>query len=152
MKTYLRRMSVLALLASLSACSILAKAPLSYLEAKPDSAIHSSSQYPVRVVSVDGSIQFSMPVQIAPGERDLVLEAMPSRSALGSKQKKFRLKIAPCTRYFLLAQRDTPMQADWQLIIHSTEVVSACDPVEELKKEAGEAKVNQLPTVNLSSL
>ncbi len=152
MKTILIRISVLTCLVSLSACSILAKAPLSFLEAKPDSVIHSSSQYPVRVISVDGSIKFSMPVQIAPGERDLVLEAMPSRSALGSKQKKFRLNIAPCTRYFLLAQRDSPMQADWQLTIHSTEVVSSCDPVEELKKEVAEAKVNQLPYVNLSSL
>ena len=136
MKTILIRISVLSSLVSLSACSILAKAPLSYLEAKPDSAIHSSSQFPVRVVSVDGSIQFSMPVQIAPGERDLVLEVMPSRSALGSKQKNVRLKIAPCTRYFLLAQRDSPMQADWQLNIHSTEIVSACDPAEELQKVA----------------
>lgn len=136
MKTILIRISVLTCLANLSACSILAKAPLSFLEAKPDSVIHSSSQYPVRVISVDGSIKFSMPVQIAPGERDLVLEAMPSRSALGSKQKNVRLKIAPCTRYFLLAQRDSPMQADWQLNIHSTEIVSACDPVEELQKVA----------------
>ncbi len=136
MKTNLIRISVLSSLVSLSACSILAKAPLSYLEAKPDSAIHSSSQFPVRVVSVDGSIQFSMPVQIAPGERDLVLEAMSSRSAFGSRQKNVRLKIAPCTRYFLLAQRDSPMQADWQLSIHSTEIVSACDPAEELQKVA----------------
>ena len=136
MKTFLMRILVLSCLVSLSACSMLAKAPLSYLEAKPDSAIHSSSQFPVRVVSVDGSIQFSMPVQIAPGERDLVLEAMSSRSAFGSRQKNVRLKIAPCTRYFLLAQRDSPMQADWQLTIHSTEIVSACDPAEELQKVA----------------
>lgn len=134
MKTFLIRMLLLSFLVSLTACSILAKAPLSYLEAKPPSVIHSNLQYPVRVVSIDGSMQFSMPVQIAPGERDLVLEAMSSRSALGSKQKNVRLKIAPCTRYFLLAQRESPMQADWQLTVASTEVVSACDPAEELQK------------------
>jgi hypothetical protein len=134
MKTLLTRMLLLSSFVSLSACSILAKAPLSYLEAKPYSAIHSSLQYPVRVVSIDGSLQFSMPVQIAPGERDLVLEAMSSNSALRTKQKNVRLKIAPCTRYFLLAQRESSMQADWQLNIASTEVVSACDPAEEWQK------------------
>ena len=134
MKSFLIRISVLSCLASLSACSMLAKAPLSYLEAKPYSAIHSSLQYPVRVVSIDGRMQFSMPVQLAPGERELVLEAMSSRSAFGTKQKNVRLKIAPCTRYFLLAQRDSPMQADWQLTVVSTEAVSACDPAEELQK------------------
>lgn len=140
MKTFLIRMSVLSCVVSLSACSILAKAPLSYLEAKPYSAIHSSLQSPVQVVSIDGSMQFSMPVQIAPGERDLVLEAMSSQSALRTKQKNVRLTIAPCTRYFLLAQRDSTMQADWQLTIASTEIVSACDPTEELQKVALEKK------------
>lgn len=119
---------------SLSSCAVFTKAPLSYLEARPYSAIHSSLQYPVRVVSIDGSLQFSMPVQIAPGERSLVLEAMPSSSARHTIQKTIHLKIAPCTRYFLLAQRDSVMQADWQLKIDSTEMVAACDPIEEAKK------------------
>ncbi|MFZ6819376.1 hypothetical protein [Undibacterium sp. Ji22W] len=115
----------------LTACAM---APLSYLEAKPHSALLSTTQYPVKVVAIDGSLQFSMPVQIAAGERHLVLEAMPSRSAYKTKQKNIVLQIAPCTRYFLLAQRTSPMQADWDLVIASTELVSACDPAEELLK------------------
>jgi hypothetical protein len=115
----------------LSAC---ASAPLSFIEAKPRSALMPLNHYPVRVIAVDESLQFSMPVQLAAGKRQLVLEAYPSSSAAKTPQKVVFMDIQPCTRYFLLAKRASAMQADWELVKTDTETVSACNPEEEMKK------------------
>jgi hypothetical protein len=115
----------------LSACG---SAPLSFIEAKPRSALMPLNHYPVRVVAVDESLQFSMPVQVAAGKRQLVLEAYPSNSAAKTPQKVIFMDIQPCTRYFLLAKRTSAMRADWELVKTETEAVSACNPEEEMRK------------------
>jgi hypothetical protein len=115
----------------LSACG---SAPLSFIEAKPHSTLMPPNHYPVRVIAVDKSLQFSMPVQLAAGKRQLVLEAYPSNSAAKTPQKTVFMDIQPCTRYFLLAKRTSPMQADWELVKTDTETVSGCNPEDEMKK------------------
>lgn len=93
-----------------------------------------TSYYPVRVVSVDGSIQFHNPVQVAQGSHWLVLEAAPSASARRTVQRSFVFATAPCTRYYLAASRESPVAAEWELVVALKETVSGCNAEEELKK------------------
>jgi hypothetical protein len=108
-------------------------APLSFLDGKPLTRID-TSLYAVTVVSVDGTIQFHNPVQVAPGLRRLTLEAAPASGARRSVQKAVDFKVEPCTWYYLAAQRSSPMAADWTLVVDSKETVAGCKPELELSK------------------
>ena len=117
-------------------CAACATAPLSFIEGVPPLGTLPLKHYPLRVVSVDSSIQFRMPIQVSPGLRTLVLEAAPGGSAKGSTQRTFVFKVEPCTRYHLIAYRESPIIANWELILHSKETVSGCDPQDEGKKSS----------------
>ncbi|HET7792300.1 MAG TPA: hypothetical protein VFL64_02850 [Rhizobacter sp.] len=108
-------------------------APLSFLVGRPLTKTD-MTLYPVRVVSVDGGHDFTLPAAVGPGVREVVLEAAPGRGALNGVQKTFMMKIEPCTRYFLAARRDSPMSSDWALVVDSTETVGGCTPEEEFRK------------------
>jgi len=119
--------------AALAGC---ASAPLSFIEGDPWTRTD-RTLYHVHVVSIDGGIRFEAPshaINIEPGRHDLVLEAAPGRSARGSLQKHVPFDVAPCTRYFLGAHRDSPMDADWLLVVDRQEPVSGCNADEEMKK------------------
>ena len=117
-------------------CGACTTAPLSFIEGVPPLGTLPLKHYPLRVVAVDSSIQFSMPIQIAPGIRTLVLEASAGASAKGTTQRTFAFKVEPCTRYYLLAYRESPVNANWELVLHSKEKVSGCDALEEGKKSS----------------
>lgn len=113
-----------------------AAAPLSFVEGVPQTRAD-TSLYPVRVVSVDGSMNFGGPekrVQLAPGPRWLVLEAAQGQGARKVVQKAFAFKVEPCTHYFFAARRASPMDTDWSLVVERKEPVSGCNVEEELKK------------------
>src|SRR5205085_6153200 len=79
------RIGLCASMAALAGC---ASAPLSFVDGVPQTRTD-PTLYPVRVVSVDGSIQFSSPgkpVQLSPGPRSLVFEAAPGQGARGPMQ------------------------------------------------------------------
>jgi hypothetical protein len=108
-------------------------APLSYLNG--DLLDRSTlNRYPVRIVSVDGQIEFHNPVQVAPGQRWVVVEAAPSAGVKLMSQQSFVLKVEPCTRYYLAADRRSPLTDEWQLVVERTEPVGSCNPQEELRK------------------
>jgi hypothetical protein len=109
-------------------------APMSMIEANPPLRLLPANHFPVRVVSIDGSIQFQMPVRVAPGPHMLVLEAQGSSVSKSRVQRTFAFKVEPCTRYYLLAAKESINAASWELVIHSTEKVALCNPEEEVKK------------------
>lgn len=106
---------------------------MSFLHGQPKT-VTDVQLYPVRVVSVDGAMQFHSPVQVEPGPRLLVLEAAPSGSARRTEMQTFAMRVEPCTRYYLAARRTSPMAAGWQLVVDAKETVAGCDPEAELKK------------------
>ena len=118
------------LVAALAGC---ATAPLSYLDGHLLDR-STLNRYPVRIVSVDGQIEFHNPVQVAPGQRWVVVEAAPGSGANLLTQQSFVLKVEPCTRYYLAADRPSPLLSEWRLVIERTEPVGSCNPEEEMKK------------------
>jgi hypothetical protein len=116
--------------ALLGACGT---APMSLLDGRLQSALP-DTRYPVYVLSVDGHINFRPEAQVAPGTHTVVLQAGNGRGANQDVQHTVALTVAPCTRYYLAAHRDSPYQRDWSLLIDSTEPVGGCDPRRELRK------------------
>lgn len=115
---------------ALSACGT---APLSFVHGELQGPTP-QLLYPVHIVSVDARIQFDKKVQLAPGLHELVLQAYPSQAARGSPQKRVVMAVEPCTRYFLAAQRQSPLDAEWTLIETAKEAVVGCDKDEEIRK------------------
>lgn len=113
-----------ALATLLGAC---ASSPLSYLESTVPS-VSNGELLPVRIVSVDGTLQFSNPVAVEQGPRTLVLAAPSIRSQPRSIQKFYVLKVEVCTRYTLGAERSDPTDTDWQLVVVRKEPVAGCKP------------------------
>jgi hypothetical protein len=126
-----------ALLASIvAAAGCASSAPLSFVEGVPWTKTD-STLYPVQLVAVDGHMEFNRPdapVMISPGLRQLVLEAAPGAGAHRHIQKSYSVAIEPCTHYYFAARRNSPMEADWVLVVDRKEAVAGCDPKEELKK------------------
>lgn len=109
-------------------------APMSVLEGRLQSPLP-DKRYPVYVVSVDGQGYFyGRSVQVEPGTHAVVLQAANGRGANQDVQRTEMLTVAPCTRYYLAADRDSEYQRDWRLVIVSTEPVGGCDPRNEMRK------------------
>lgn len=112
-----------------------ASAPLSYVQGKSFNRID-SHLFSVRVVSIDGSLQFRAPaerINIEPGLRSLVLESAPMGIAKKRIQKSMSLLIEPCMSYDFAA-REVIGESDWNLVIASKEAVQDCNPELERKK------------------
>ena len=133
------------IVATLAACT---SAPLSYLNDRQVYYKTVLNRYPVRVVSIDGSYQTFNPVPIAPGEHLLTLDAAPVAGFSQPTQKQYPLTIAPCTRYYIAAQRTSPLTQDWNLVVEETWPVAGCDPAKEIEK----AKIAGLPGATTSSV
>ena len=111
-------------------------APLSFIADAPPVKLLPNYHYPVRVVAVDDTTYLHMPVQLSPGERNLLLEAFPRPGTVFTTQRNIKFTVEPCTRYEFVAVRKSPMDPNWELLVHRKEAVSACNPEEEIRKVA----------------
>lgn len=131
MKNHLHTISVGALAVALAGC---AAAPLSQIDGHPFTRTD-PHLYSVRIISVDGSINFGdKAVQVGPGPHTLMVAAAPGQTALGFVEKIFAFKVEPCTSYHFAARRESPMQSDWALVVESKDPVAGCNAEEEWKK------------------
>ena len=111
-------------------------APLSFIADAPPMKLLPTNHYPVRVVAVDDTSYLHMPVQLSPGERTLLLETYPRPGWTFTIQRSFKFAVEPCTRYEFVAVSKSPMDKNWDLLVHRKEAVSACNPEEEIRKVA----------------
>jgi hypothetical protein len=129
--TFKQTSFVIAMLAAgLSGCASLPMAPLSYLDGNPPGIRVDSTLAPVQILSVDGRIYRSGPVQVAPGTHSVVLAS----GGGPNPNRQVSMLVEPCTRYFLAAQRESVTSRTWEMKVASTEPVAGCDPAEERKK------------------
>lgn len=123
--------SAAAILAALGACTT---APLSFINDRQVYYKTVLNRYPVRIVAIDGSYQTFRPVPIAPGPHLLTIDAVPVAGFSVPVQKIYPMTIAPCTRYYVAAQRTSPLTQDWSLVVEETWPVAGCDPAKEIEK------------------
>jgi hypothetical protein len=117
--------------AALAGCGT---APLSYLNDRQVTERQMLHRYPVFVVSIDGTSTTFKPIPIAPGEHTIVMNAPPVAGMTLPVQKTYPMTIAPCTRYYIAAQRKSAFAQDWDLVIEETWAVAGCNPQQELQK------------------
>jgi hypothetical protein len=110
-----------------------ASAPLSFLDGHKLDRV-TLNRYGVRIVAVDGQMMFQNPVQVAPGPHSIVIEALPAQGPNLQIQQAFVLNVAPCTHYYLVADRESPLLSQWTLAVERSEKVGGCNPQEELRK------------------
>lgn len=129
---------------ALAGCS---SAPLSFIN--DGSVYHRQvlNRFPVRVVAVDGRYTAFQPVPISPGPHALLIAAAPVAGFHMPREKTYALTIAPCTRYYIAAQRKSPLLQDWNLVVEETYPVAGCNPAEEVEK----AKTAAIPGSTLQA-
>jgi hypothetical protein len=83
--------------------------------------------YPVAVVEIDGkSTPLAGPALVDPGLREVVLEAASALpGGLGTRQV-MQLKVEPCTRYYLVAEKSTSLSNRFTPRIDHQEPVPGC--------------------------
>lgn len=79
--------------------------------------------YATVVTAIDGRETLSrlVPVPVEPGERVIQLIAAPVAGFRFAETRELRLKVEPCKRYFIVAERDHSLQHDWRPVIEHVE-------------------------------
>lgn len=126
-----RHVLAIAIVAALSGC---ASAPLSFVYDQQVYHRQVLNRFPVRLLAIDGSYAAFHPVPIAPGMHSLLLAASPVAGFRVPPEKTYPMNIAPCTYYYLAAQRASPLLQDWELVVEETYPVAGCNPAQELEK------------------
>ncbi len=86
--------------------------------------------YPVLISKVDGVSPplRENPVRVQPGKRSVVVEAPPGGALRQGDSRTIELDVAPCTRYYLVAQKTSRLASDFEVRIDHREPVSGCTP------------------------
>jgi len=126
-----RLATAVATLAVLAGCGT---APLSFLNDRQVFYKAEMHRYPVFVEAVDGVPTAFRPIPIAPGEHLVRFDAPPVAGFSQPVEKTLAMTIAPCTRYYVAAQRSSAFSEDWDLVVEQTWPVAGCDPQTEWQK------------------
>lgn len=131
--------------ALLAAC---ATAPLSYLYDRQVYYRTELHRYPLVVEAVDHASTTIRPLPITPGEHLVTFSAAPVGGFSQPVTKTYPMTIAPCTRYYVAAQREAKLEQDWQLVVEQTFPVGGCDPAKEVAKAREEVAAGRQPAMS----
>lgn len=84
--------------------------------------------YPLQIVAIDGKSPFDRRAQVDPGLRHLVVSAPGGPAVKGSNEITYDLNVAPCTHYYLVAVKDSPLLPEFIVRIDHQEPVPGCTP------------------------
>ena len=99
--------------------------------------------YPVSIVRVDGQDVLAGPLRrvpdhldpyqrpvslVEPGMRQVTVQGPPGGTGGTGELRTVPLEIAPCTRYYLVAVKSTPLANDFTVRVDHQEPVSGCTP------------------------
>lgn|GEM_PF-610946 len=151
--TAARSRSALRLLLGVVGAGVLAAcgtAPYSYLYDRQVYYRATLDRYPVEIVSIDGTSPPLHPVPITMGDHRLAIDARPVAGFTLPVRKVYSLTVAPCTRYYLAAQRQSRLTQDWDLVVEETVASGGCDPAQELQKARVAAAKGEQPPITSS--
>lgn len=83
--------------------------------------------YPVLILDVDGRSFVGVPVLVDAGMRDVLLQGPPTTVDLQLTQV-MKLDVKPCTRYYLVAVKQNPLQNEFTPRVDYEEPVPGCTP------------------------
>lgn len=103
------------------------------------------NRFPVIVTRIDDeSNVFRKPV-LPPGEHRVRFSAAPVAGFTQPVEKTYLMNIAPCTRYYVAAQRSSKIEQDWDLVVERTDEVGGCDPTKEWQKAGANPVAKNIP-------
>jgi hypothetical protein len=84
--------------------------------------------YPVSITQIDGKTEVFRPALVEPGTRQVTVQAPPGAAASFGQTRTIALQVAPCTRYYLVAVKSSPLANDFTVRVDYEEPVSGCTP------------------------
>ena len=84
--------------------------------------------YPVSIVRVDGETAALRPALIEPGPHNIEVQGPPGGRGGVGEVRTFALEVAPCTRYYLVAQKTNTLATDFKVRVDFQEPVAGCTP------------------------
>lgn len=85
--------------------------------------------YPVVVSRIDGrSTPLRAPALVEPGRRTLLVQGPPTPTSRLGEQVQIDLDVKPCTRYYLVAVKQTPLSNDFHVRVDHEETIAGCTP------------------------
>jgi hypothetical protein len=83
---------------------------------------------PVNNVTVGGTGGWAnnQPMLVDPGSYRVVVESRPHAGYRGGRQREMQLTLEPCMRYYLNAQFDNQVSADYTPVVDYVEPIGGC--------------------------
>ncbi len=81
--------------------------------------------YPVLISSVDGRSSLTVPFQVEPGLRRIVLQGTPGGAGY-SALETFTLDVKPCTRYYIVGVKASRLDSRFTPKIDYEEPLAGC--------------------------
>ena len=82
--------------------------------------------YSVVVLDIDGKSYTTNPVLIEPGMRAIRVQGPPTAGFRQGETRTLNLDVKPCTRYYLKAVKENPLQQDFTPAVDYQEPISNC--------------------------
>src|SRR5688572_27275333 len=81
---------------------------------------------PVTVIAVDGHHSLDRVVYVDPGPHQVTVQAPATSSERFGAQQTVSMEIKPCTRYYLVAQRENVLLKPFEVKVDREEAVPGC--------------------------
>ncbi|HXD07015.1 MAG TPA: hypothetical protein VN680_13250 [Burkholderiaceae bacterium] len=94
--------------------------------------------FPLIILNVDGKATIDRPVLVEPGPRLLRVQSTQGPGPAFSKE--VQMDIEPCTRYWLVAVKDTRLTKDFNVVVDYKEQIGGCTPPTEASRQASAGK------------
>jgi len=82
--------------------------------------------YSVQIVRVDDRDSLDSPVFVEPGPRKVTVQGPPDGVHRFGEQRVIDLNVAPCTRYYLVAQKPNHLMSDFTVKVDYQEPIGGC--------------------------
>ena len=83
--------------------------------------------YAVQIVRVDGHDTLYSPVFVDPGMRRITVQGPPDAVNRLGEERTVELNIAPCVRYYLVAQKVNRLTPDFTVKVDYQEPIGGCN-------------------------
>jgi hypothetical protein len=113
------------LLLAVAACAAGCTTPYSQLDGRRYHQVPIDT-YPVVISKVDGESYLRQPVLVEPGPRKIVVQGPPTPTNSYGALREFDLDVKPCTRYYLVAVKRSPLSNDFTVKVDEEVPLTQC--------------------------
>lgn len=82
--------------------------------------------YPVSIAKVDGESYLRNPVLVEPGPRKITVQGPPTATSRYGELREFDLDVKPCTHYYLVAVKRSPLANDFSVKVDHETPLTHC--------------------------